>query len=238
MPAWKAKPQLRRRVVRIRRVGGGRPHIDRVGSDVLVHRVGVRLPPVVHALPSCLRRTGRPEPWPRANAAHELLRRRDEAVRSKLTIAVDAKTTVVTNSSAVVLRPDVVVVGCNPDETNLEGVHVFELMILRPFILCFRSRRGPDIGDQRRFHVVDRLAIRRLMAVLRNTAITTDLIRMVVPSASRYSLHLSLASITSISVLFCEEFSRVSLTAVSRSAAQRATPPVGPLWREMFGHLY
>src|SRR5271155_4550657 len=77
-------------------------------------------------------------------------------------------TTVVNVSSAFVLTPDVMVIGCNPDENKVEGVRVFDLMISIPVMSCCRSSRGrgrPDIGDQRRFHVVARPATRGLVAV-------------------------------------------------------------------------
>ena len=56
-----------------------------------------------------------------------MLRSRDAAVRSRLTFVVDAVISVVSSSSAVVVRPDVVLIGCNPDESKVEGVRVLDL---------------------------------------------------------------------------------------------------------------
>ena len=55
---------------------------------------------------------------------------RAEAVRSRLTVVIEAATTVVNSSSVLALTPRMVVAGCNPDETKLCGVPVLDRKML------------------------------------------------------------------------------------------------------------
>jgi len=62
------------------------------------------------------------------------------ATRSKLTLAVEDVTAVVTNSCPAALRSVIVETGLSPDDTRAIGVRVVDLKTLSGFIAAFRIK--------------------------------------------------------------------------------------------------
>jgi hypothetical protein len=59
------------------------------------------------------------------------------AIRSMLTLGVEAVTAVATSSSPVAQRPDIVAIECSPDEIRVTGIRVVELNTLSRFTVNF-----------------------------------------------------------------------------------------------------
>jgi hypothetical protein len=70
--------------------------------------------------------------------------------------------------SVRVCRTDALAFSGDPDDTKIEGVHALEWTMLEDFILLDGPHQcvwRPYIGNQSRFHVINGLAIRGILAV-------------------------------------------------------------------------